>query len=553
MLRGVGLGAAGLAGAALIGCGDDDEAAPAATGAAATKAATAAPAGAAQVASKGKKGGTIVFGGWGLPRGLSPRNPPGGGTHMQYMNLYGDAYLFIKADGSYDPGLSLWESWEQVDPTTILVQLRKGVKFHDGQTFDAEYMKRHLDWISVAENVPNNFFFSWMRNYDSVEVISEYTAKLKAQLPDASFLARFALQPGTPFSLEQVEKLGDDELRNPSMTGAYIVDSYTEDIGFTLKANPEYWGPKDGAPTFDVIDNRGFRSNAIKAAAMQAGDLDAAWFGNSDESTLLLAEDSRFTGKGVSVAPRGVGINFSKPPLDDLRVRKAFVSAIDKQKIADIVYKGQTGPAHTGLMPPDVYASLSYDPHTFDLTEAKKLLDASGVETPVKLSYTYSGSGTDETLLMAQLYQESSRQIGFEVTLENAPSRGLSSSVWYAGEKHLSTSSPGVRPDPTMQYDLYASRVGPQPGSKYTTDPIQDTIDDLILQSNAEFDNEAREEIFFELSRLVADNVINSYAIAERVRWMYATDDIGGMDHPELVTAPGGAGYRMRFMYRKDA
>lgn len=563
VLRGTGVGVAGLAGAVLIGCSDDDDdddgggggggaatAAPT-TGGGGGGGATAQPTTAPPALSV-KKGGTIRFGGWGQAASLSPRSP-GGGNHLDYLNLIGDSYLYIKADGTFDPSLGLWEEWEQPDTSTITANLRKGVKFHDGTPFDAEAVKAHLEFISVEENVPNNFFFSWMKNFESAEAIDEHTVTIRSKQPDASFLARFALQPGLPFSLKQVELLGDDELRKPALTGAYMLDSYTEDDGWVMKANPDYWGSEDGAPTFDVIDYKGIRDPKVKAAAMEAGDLDAAWFGASEESTKRLGGDDRFTGRSVSVAPVALGFNFSKPPLDDIRVRQAVVSGIDKQKIVDIVYGGQSRPSESGLMAPGIYGALDYAPYSFDLDEAKKFLDASGVATPVKMTYVYSGSGTAETLLAAQIYQESLRPIGIEIEIENAPSSGVASSSWNAGEYHFSRFSPGVRPDPTMQYDLYASRNGPQPGSKFTTDPIQDTVEQLINDSIAEFDADAREEIFFELHRVGADNILNSYAVADRRRWLFATDDVGGMDHPEIVTAPGGAGYRMRFLWMENA
>jgi ABC-type transport system substrate-binding protein len=554
MLRGAALGAAGLAGAALIGCGDDDDDAPAA-GAAATAAATQATAQAttAPAAPTYLKGGTIRFGGWGQARFLSPRAVRGG-NHHDYLNVAGDPYLYINEDGSIDPSLSLWETYEQTDETTIVANLRQGVKFHDGRDFNAEEVKRILEYITVEENVPNFGFFSWLSNFKSAEVIDEYTVKINATAPDASFLWVFCLVPGIPFSMDKAEKLGDDELRLPALTGPYTVESYTEDVGWMMVANPDYWGPKDRSPTFDRVEYIGIRDPKVKAAALQAGDLDAAWFGASDESTKLLTDDGRFTQQELQVAPRSLEINWAKPPLDDLRVRAALASSIDKEKVVSIVYQGQSSPATTGLMPPDVFGSLSYEKYPFDLAEAKKFLDASGLEQPVKLGYTYSGSGTAETLLMAQIYQETMRQIGLEMDIENAPSSSVRASGWRNGEIHLVIGSPGVRPDPTIQFNIYASGVGSlNPGGRFTTDPIQAEIDTMIKATMTNFDQEVREEIFHDLQRIMNDNVIGRVAVANRIRRIFGTDDVGGMDGVGVVNAPGGAGYRLRRLWMKNA
>ena len=530
----------------LAACGGDQNKSGGAT------AANTVPAGGAAVpVAVAQKGGTLKLGGWGVRRFLSPRGATGG-NYMDQDYVSGDSYVYVKSDGSFDPTVSLWEKWEQTDKQTIAATVRKGVQFHDGTPLNAEAVKAHLEFMSVEKNVPNYGFFSLLESFEKVEATDANTVVIRAKEPDASFLAVFAMIPGVPFSLAQMRKLGDDELTKPAETGPYLVDSYTPSTGWVWVKNPNYWGPKELAPFPDRIDYAGPDDHNVRAASFEAGDFDVVWFGNSDANTKRLAADKKFQQKSLAVAPFTLQFNHAKPPLDNLKLRQALASAVDRKKIFDIVYRGQGGIAKTGMLAPGTFGALEYEKYPFDLKKAKEYLDASGVRTPVKLSYIYSGAGTEETLLSAQIYQETMKAIGIEIEIVNQPASGVADSMYRNGEYHLTTGSTGVRPDPSPAFGLVLASWGSlNAGGKTSTDPAQKQIDDLIRRSMAEFDRSGREKIFHEITRVSNDNVIARIQVADRLRWLFAQPAIGGMDHPEVVNAPGGAGYRPRFLWKK--
>lgn len=551
LLKGTALGATGLAGAMLVGCGgdDDDDTTGGGNGGGSSS-----PVGIPTVAPTATPGAQRTEGGelkfaFTIPTRVSPRGATGG-THNEYLSLLGDPYVYITSKGEFDPKLSLWESWEQLpDGQTIVAHVRPNVKFHDGTVFDANAVKRHLDFMTVPENVPNFGFASWFANYESVEVVDAKTVRVKSKTPDASFLGIFGLAPGVPFSLDQVDKLGDDEMRMPMMTGAYVLKSYREEAGMVLEKNPEYWG----ARTFDTIDWQHIANSKIRAASLESGDLDAVWYIASDESTLQLSKSAAYKNYPLSVAPESLEMNHARPGLQDIRVRQAIASALNKQKVIDVVTRGQGRPTLTGLMPPFVWGSLEYEKYPYDLKAAKEYLDSSGVSTPHKLVYGYSGTAeaAQAQLTTIQIYQEDLKQIGIDLELRNVPvAATVANSEWQKGELDMIVGSPGVRPDPAIQYNIYLStQASLAPGARYSSDPIHKEIDAQIQKSLETFDRNEREEIFHGLHRTMVDNLVCRVQTIDRVRWFFHRDTVLADD--EVINAPGGASFRLKNAWKK--
>ncbi|MCP4751982.1 MAG: ABC transporter substrate-binding protein [Proteobacteria bacterium] len=109
---------------------------------------------------------------------------------MTYM--YG-GLLYI--DGEYKATFPwLAETWEYLDPVTLVMHLRKGVQFHDGTDFDAASIKYHIDWIKEKKN--GAWSRAWIEPIKSVEVMDTHTLKWRFKRPWAGFLGMMATVPG---------------------------------------------------------------------------------------------------------------------------------------------------------------------------------------------------------------------------------------------------------------------------------------------------------------------------------------------------------------------
>jgi peptide/nickel transport system substrate-binding protein len=496
-----------------------------------------------------RKGGSIKIGYHQDPGYLSPRESRSG-YDPNFLLVNGDSYVYLKSDGTPDLTSSLVESYEFPEPTALIFHLRPNVQFHDNTPFNAEAAKAHLSFLMDKKKASNFGYAAILQPVQAIDTPDSRTIRLRLKEPNPALVGGLGTQPGIPFSITQVEKLGDAEILKPALTGPYRVDSYVSASGWTYVRNDAFWGPKDGTPFLDKIEFRVLTEVQARAAALEAGDVDVAWFDDSNETTLRLSKDRRWQQRKFQAGPTLLALNHNKPPLDNLKVRQAIASAIDKAKILEVINQGQGEIAKTGLLPAGTYGAIEYDPYPYDVNKAKRYLQESGLPQPVKLKLIYGGSGTTTlTARTAQLYQAMLNAVGFSVDIENTPGNSQFEVMFDRGDAHLSVFSTGVRPDPDPQYSLYATSYAYYNAGRESKDPAQARLDDLVAKARVELDAKKREQLYHEISKVLLDNVFVAIPIVARVRWVFARPGIGGVDHPEFVNTPAGAGFRPRFLW----
>ena len=550
LLRGAGVGATGLAGVALVGCGDDDD--NSAGGPTGGLPATTTPVPQSTPVVR-KRGGTLTFGYHQDPAFLTPRLSRSGFDNA-FLLVPGDNYIYVKADGKIDAGLSLFSSSETPDASTHVGKLRPNVKFHDGTSLNARAVKAHLEYLLDATKATKFGYRSLIETIKSIDTPDETTVRINLSQPDAGFISALAVAPGIPFSIAQVDKLGDAEILNPAMTGPYKVSGYRSGSDFTFDKNPDFWGPKDKEPYLDKIVYKAITQDETRAAALEAGELDAIWFAGSNDTTLRLSKITKFQARSFQVGPTLLTVNQNKAPLTDLRLRKAISHAIDKKRILEAIYQGQ-GAIAKSMLPSGTYGYLDYDPFPYDVKAAKDLVSAASGGTPVKISYAFGGTPPSASAqLAASLYKQMLDAVGFDVSLENvAGSNAIFDALYTNKTHHIGEFSTGVRPDPVAQFALYSTSTAFYNAGGATTDPAQKQMDDLVSKARAALDTKEREKLVFELGKLQADNVFSQIPIVARVRWVFAKPTVEGITDPEFVNTPAGASFRARFLSLKDA
>jgi peptide/nickel transport system substrate-binding protein len=548
-LRAAGVAGMGFAAAWLAACGggDSKEGSNAGTAASGGQAAATAGSGGAPAAAR-RRGGTLRIGYHEDPGYLSPRASRSG-FDPNWLMVNGDSYIYVKPDGTIDPANSLFQKYEFTDPTTLVFSVRQGVKFHDGTALTAEAVKAHLSYLMDKTKAKDFGYASILQPVASIETPDPSTVKFTLKEPSPGLLPGLGVQPGTPFSVALVEKQGDDERLKPALTGPYRVDAYTSGGGWSYVKNADFWGPKEGTPYLDKIEFRVLTEVAARGAALEAGDVDIAWFGDSDDTTLGLSKNRKFKQAKMFAGPTLLALNANKPPLDNLMVRQAVASAIDKAKVLDVINKGQGAVAKGGLLPPGTYGAIDHNPYPFDLNKAKQYLQQSGVSGPVKLKLTYGGTGSSTpSATTAQLYQSTLQAAGFQVELENTPGNSQFDVMFDQGNSHLLVFSTGVRPDPDAQFALYATSFAYYNAGRTSKDPSQAKLDELVSKGRVELDTKKREQIYHEITKVMLDNVLVAIPIIDRVRWVFAQQKVAGIDDPGFLNTPAGASMRARLL-----
>ncbi len=159
----------------------------------------------------------------GYSRGATPlyiglMNP----NHWPVNDWVSIGYIYDKliyTDGNYRPVVPwLAASWEQLDPVTVVMKLRKGVQFHDGSHFNAESLKYQINWILDPKS--GAWSRAWLEPVKSIEVVDEYTVKWHFKQPWVGFLGTMANVPGYVMSAKALK--GDVALRESKVLASKL-------------------------------------------------------------------------------------------------------------------------------------------------------------------------------------------------------------------------------------------------------------------------------------------------------------------------------------------
>ena len=243
----------------------------------------------------------------------------------------------------YLPNLATSYKW--VDSKTLEFDLRKGVKFHNGEKFDADdvvftmnYMGNPDNGAKPARNV------NWWEN---AEKLGEYKVRLnlKKEFPAA---LEFLSGPLVIYPNEYYAKVGPEGMAlEPVGTGPYAVTSVEPGKRYKFK---KYDGHHDGSPkgkaNIGNIVIRTIAESNTQLAELFSGGIDWIWKVKPDQAERIGAQGA-FTVKNSSTMRIGY-LNFdamgrhSKNPMNDVRVRKAIAHAIDREGIVKALVQGES-------------------------------------------------------------------------------------------------------------------------------------------------------------------------------------------------------------------
>ena len=292
-------------------------------------------------------------------------------------NVYGRLVGLDFASG--EPFGDLATEWESSDDyLTHTFKLREGVKWHDGEDFDAEDVV--WTYTDVLDTGPAAYSYPHVANVSSVEASDSHTVVFTLEQPDANFAATLG-NYYAPIVLAEHIYAGTDAAENqanqhPIGTGPFKFVSQEIGDRVIMERNDDYWGLK---PEFDQLVFRVIPNRATAIAALRAGEIAYSTaspaFGDVAD---LESADSITVDSTVSHLIQWIGFNMENPILADVNVRKAISHAINTEEVNDNAYFGLTV-ASKGqyLSYSPVYDETALQP-AFDVDEAERLLDEAG-------------------------------------------------------------------------------------------------------------------------------------------------------------------------------
>ena len=320
---------------------------------------------------------SIVLGMTLEPPGLDPT--AGAASAIAEVTLYNifETLTKINADGSVSPLLA--ERWEvSPDLRTTTFYLRKGVKFSNGEPFNAQAVKFSFD--RAAGEKSTNKDKRTFAAMESVRAVDEYTLVIVNKEPDPDF--PFLIGQGTAIIVEP--KSADTNAAKPVGTGPYVLDGWAKGSSITLKASPSYRAP--GALKIKRATFRFISDPAAQVASVLSGDVDAFVRVTPRGLNQFKSNPRLQTVVAGSRAKTVLAINNAKKPLNDVRVRRAISAAIDRKAVIAGAGDGLGVPIGSHYVPgaPGYIDTTGINPYNPD--KARALLKEAGVATPLELS-----------------------------------------------------------------------------------------------------------------------------------------------------------------------
>lgn len=408
---------------------------------------------------------------------------------FRLLELIYEPLVNLDADLNIIPGLA--ESWAfSDDAMTLTLNLRQGVKFHDGSDFTSEDVKATLERILKEETGA-----AGRANYTSIASIDtpdESTVVLNLSTADVPLLAALTSLNGAMVSAEAAAS--GDFTSTANGTGPFKLESWVPEETTTLSANADWWG--DG-PFVDGIEIRIIPDESSILAALRVGEIDFAILNDPLVATLLIDDASVILNRVPAIAYHVFQLNPSRAPMDTLEVRQAMSCAIDRQEVLDTASLGYgtvTGPL---TIPAYTVPTGEYFCYQKDLDKARELLSQAGMADGFSIKVIAANAEPPTALSEAQSIQAQLAEIGITVEIE-ALELSVYVDRWLAGDFDAAVALNGGRPDPYTMYARYWTKGGNLQG---VANYIDDNLDSLMAQGRAETDPQKRYDIFAEFQK----------------------------------------------------
>jgi peptide/nickel transport system substrate-binding protein len=415
--------------------------------------------------------------------------------------------------------------WERRNDTTWRISLRKGVKFHNGEPFDAQAVKFSLELIKKPEYASRQApFFTAL---DHVEIVDPYTVDVITNKPYPVMIELLAWL-GAMLPPKLAAEKGIDWLKTNAVgTGAYQFVRWTKGEEVVGEANPDYWG---GAPAIQTMVFRPIPENTTRVAALQTGEVDMAV--NIPPHMVPIVQQDAKLRIGRVPSARFITVfldtRYNDSPLKNVKVRQAINYAVNVDGIVASVMEGQ-GQRIAGLLT-DMH--FGYDagvkPYPTNRNRAKELLAEAGYPGGLAIAFDAPDGRYVNDKQVAEAIAGELAKVGIRVQL-NIQEWGnyigkivthKASPMWMVGWGNAMFDA-----DNTYTPLVHSSAL-----LSVTNDP---ELDKLIDAARATFDAKQRQSLYTQVAQRLRDQAnflflyqqMDLYGINKRLVWEPRSDE----------------------------
>jgi peptide/nickel transport system substrate-binding protein len=302
------------------------------------------------------------------------------------------------------------------DGKTVTLKLRPGVKFHDGEPFDAKAAKYSLD---RHLSMKGSFRRPEISVVESVEVVDPLTIKLNLKAPFAPLLAQLTDRAGMMVSPKAAEAAGDKFALHPVCAGPYKFVERVPQDRIVVEKFADYWD-KDHV-FIDKITYLPVVDSTVRLANLQSGGLDLIERVLATDIKAVRDNPKLRLSKAVSLGWFGLLVNLDNGPKSnnplgkDARVRRAFELSLDRDAINQVVFNGEFVPGNQWVNPQSPFYQAAFPIPKRDVAKAKALLKEAGVTTPITVDFMVTNG--PEPRAVAEVVQSMAAEAGFDLKL----------------------------------------------------------------------------------------------------------------------------------------
>ena len=412
------------------------------------------------------------------------------------------------------------------DGKEVVIKLRPGVKFHDGEPLDAEAAKFSLDRHLTF---PGSFRKPELAAVDRVEVVDPLTIKLVLKAPFSPLIAQLTDRAGMMVSPKAAKEAGDKFGLKPVCAGPYKFVERVQQDRIVGERFADYWN-KDNV-FIDKIVFLPIVDATVRLANLKSGGLDLIERVLATDIKDVRADSRLKLSTAIELGYQGMTLNIGKdkakgPLSQSAKVRQALDWSIDREAVNQVVFNGEFKPGNQWVNPDHPYYQKAFPIHGRDVAKAKALLKEAGVTPPVTLDFMVPKGA--ETEAVAQVIQSMASESGFDMKIR-VTEFATSLKQAEAGEYQAFMLAWSGRIDPDGNSYVFMHTDAPQNYSAWANAEADKALDGARLVT----DQAQRKAIYEKLTRLVLEENPLLYLYHRRILIAHTTKLEGYKQMPD--------------------
>ena len=423
------------------------------------------------------------------------------------------------------PQLATGYEWGP-DHKSIVIKLRPGVRFQDGEPFNAEAVKFNIE---RHQTTPGSFRKSEIAEIQSVEVVNDLTVRFHLSQPLVPLLAALTDRAGMMVSPKAAKASGDKFGTQPVCAGPYKFVQRVAQGKIVLEKVVDYWDQKSFA--IDRVEFVPITDSSSRLASLRSGDLQMI----ERVSPTDLAEirgDSKLKVTGIpelgyQMIPLNVANGPKSKAFSDVRVRQALDLAIDRETLVKTVFGGEYIAGNQFISPANPYYDKKVPVAKRDLARARQLLkDAGQPSFSFTLVVPPERDRQEASLILQAMWAEA----GITANLQTQENVTMLQSGRKGDFEAYFTFWSG-RPDPDGNVYTFATCKGAQNDQHYcNTD-----VDALLTKARQVAEPAERKKLYDQATEIMAKEVPRLILWHRRVFTGFSTRVSGFTPYPDGI------------------